>query len=301
MTWCDERGLTGEATTSDVLRGDLDDLPVGTGAVACRSRCLPPLSGLVAWWPGDGSAGALVGGNGTLQNGATTGSGWIRQALVFDGTDDRVQTPSLTLGNAFSVATWVNSDVLNQGPYRRIVESQYNTGFELGSDVSGAGYKFIVRSPSSPYGAVQGGTIDPGTWQLLVGTYDGATGRLYVNGAPIASGAFTPPGTTNLPVYIGAYFLGGTGWNGNVDEVQVYDRELSATEVRSLYEAASAGLCKAGLGGTDSPYGAPWASDGETPAPGHGFWYLFRGKNSCGTGSYGAQTNGTPRASAACD
>jgi hypothetical protein len=301
MTWCDERGATGEATTYDVLRGDLDDLPVGTGLVTCRSHCLPPLSGLVAWWPGDGSAGALAGGNGTFQNGAASGSGWIRQALAFDGVDDRVQTPPLTLGNAFSVAAWVNSDVLNQGAYRRIVESQYTTGFELGSDATGAGYKFIVKSPSSPYGVAQGGTINPGSWQLVVGTYDGTTGRLYVNGAAVASDIFTPPGTVGLPVYIGAYFLGGIGWNGNVDEVQVYDRALSTVEVRSIYEAASAGECKAALGGVDSPYAAPWAVDGETPAPGHGFWYLFRGKNACGQGSYGAQTNGTPRASTVCD
>lgn len=301
MTWCDERGTTGEATSYDVLRGDLDDLPVGTGLVACRSRCLPPLPGLVSWWPGDGSAGALVGGNGTFQNGATTGAGWIRQALAFDGADDRVQTPPLTLANAFSVAAWVNSDVLNQGAYQRIAETQFQTGFELGSDAAGTGYKFIVRSPSAPYGVAQGGTIDPGTWQLVVGTYDGTTGRLFVNGSPVASDTFTAPGATNLPVYIGAYYLGGLGWNGDVDEVQVYDRALSASEVRALYEAASAGECKAALGGTDGAYGATWASDGEAPAPGHGFWYLFRGKNSCGIGSYGAQTNGTPRASAVCD
>ena len=301
LTWCGEPSVEGPATTYDVIRGDLDDLPVGTGVVACRSRCLPPLSGLVSWWAGDGNASALVGSGGTLQNGAGVGAGWVRQALAFDGTDDRVQTGALALGNTFSVAAWVRSDVLLQGAYRRILETQYGTGFELGTDAAGTGYKLIVHNGASPYGTVQGGAIDPGAWQLVVGTYDGTTGTLYVNGAAVASGPFTPPGATNLPVYIGAYYLGGIGWNGNVDEAQVYNRVLTAAEVRAMYEAGSAGQCKAAVGGVDALFTAPFASDAETPATGHGFWYLERGKNSCGSGSYGTQSNGTPRSSPICD
>jgi hypothetical protein len=301
LSWCGEAAAEGPATTYDVIRGDLDELPVGVGAVTCRSRCLPPLSGLVSWWPGDGSAGSLVGGAGSFQNGAASGSGWVRQAFTFDGNDDRVQTPGLTLGNTFSIAAWVNSDLVNQGAYRRLLETQFGTGFELGSDAAGTGYKLIVHSPSSPYGAAQGGTIDPGRWQLVVGTYDGGSGTLYVDGNAVASGPFTPPGTQTLPVYIGAYYLGGAGWNGSVDEAQIYNRALTAAEVRSMYEAGSAGQCKAALGGVDALFTAPFASDAAVPAPGHGFYYLERGKNACGTGTYGTQSNGTPRTSPVCD
>ena len=41
-------------------------------------------------------------------------------------------------------------------------------------------------------------------------------------------------------------------------------------------------------------------TDPQLPAAGKGFRYLVRGRNSCGAGTYGAATDGTPRSSAAC-
>jgi hypothetical protein len=43
-----------------------------------------------------------------------------------------------------------------------------------------------------------------------------------------------------------------------------------------------------------------WASDASVPAQGQGFWYLVRGRNACGTGSYGFRRNGTERTTAVC-
>jgi hypothetical protein len=40
--------------------------------------------------------------------------------------------------------------------------------------------------------------------------------------------------------------------------------------------------------------------DTTEPAPGAGFWYLSRGENACGNGSFGQQSNGTPRTTATC-
>jgi concanavalin A-like lectin/glucanase superfamily protein len=58
--------------------------------------------------------------------------------------------------------------------------------------------------------------------------------------------------TVSLPLNIGAYLAGGFGWNGRIDELQVYNRVLSAAEVAAHYEAGSAGRCKLALGGTDA-------------------------------------------------
>ena len=53
---------------------------------------IQPLSGLVSWWPGDGTAEDIVGGNhGTLLNGATFAPGVVGQAISFDGLDDYVE------------------------------------------------------------------------------------------------------------------------------------------------------------------------------------------------------------------
>jgi hypothetical protein len=40
--------------------------------------------------------------------------------------------------------------------------------------------------------------------------------------------------------------------------------------------------------------------DPSVPPAGSGFWYLVRGKNTCGTGTYGFSTEGTERSSTAC-
>jgi concanavalin A-like lectin/glucanase superfamily protein len=302
LDWCGEPAESGPDTVYDLLRGDLAQLPVSSGTPACRSLCLPPPSGLVAWWPGDADGSALVSGlNGTLENGASVGAGWVRSAFHFDGANDRVRTGALALGNTFSVAAWVNSDVPNQGGYHRILETQYSPGLYLGTDTAGTGYKLIVNNAFAPYGTVQGGTIRPGEWQLVVGTYDGTTGTLYVDGSAVSTGAFTAPGATSLPVNIGAAYSGGVGWRGAIDEVQIFNRVLTAAEVRTLYETASVGMCKASLGGTDARQTAPGAWDAADPTPGHGFWYLFRGENSCGLGPYGIATGGAISTSSVCD
>jgi hypothetical protein len=45
---------------------------------------------------------------------------------------------------------------------------------------------------------------------------------------------------------------------------------------------------------------ASTTSDSANPAPGAGYWYLVRGRNSLGSGTYGQQSNGTPRVTTAC-
>ena len=42
------------------------------------------------------------------------------------------------------------------------------------------------------------------------------------------------------------------------------------------------------------------ANDSVDPAPGTGFYYLVRGRNACGLGTYGRESNGTSRASSTC-
>src|SRR5512137_2016393 len=57
--------------------------------------CVPAAEGLVGWWPGDGNAADIAGGdNGTLQGGATAnGQGMAGSAFTFDGINSYVQIP----------------------------------------------------------------------------------------------------------------------------------------------------------------------------------------------------------------
>src|SRR5947208_15349755 len=92
--------------------GNLIDFFGAARSVSEVETCVPPPSGMVAWYPGDGNADDIIGGNnGTLQNGATFASGMVDQAFSLDGIDDYVNiadTAALHL-TTFTIDASVNS------------------------------------------------------------------------------------------------------------------------------------------------------------------------------------------------
>src|SRR5881392_1275116 len=82
-----------------------------TAATSVQSATFTPhQSEVIGWWPGDGSARDIIGGNtGTLHNGTTFATGIVRQAFAFDGTNDYVSishSAVLNPNGAFSVVVW---------------------------------------------------------------------------------------------------------------------------------------------------------------------------------------------------
>jgi hypothetical protein len=81
--------------------------------------------------------------------------------------------------------------------------------------------------------AVGTSTLTLNTWTHLAGTYDGTALRLYVNGALVATFAQTGSMTATT----GALRIGGDFSNefftGLIDEVRVYNRALSQTEIQT--------------------------------------------------------------------
>ena len=205
----------------------------------------PPTSGLIGYWNFDEDTGTIAhdtsgsGYNGTVNNAGWV-SGKVNSALSFNGSSSDVVTPNILLGGAFSISAWVNPAAA-QGEYARIAETQYSPGFYLGTNFVGSGYKFIVNGASGAtglcglsYGCAEGGTVTAG-WHLVTATFDGTTGKLYVDGVLAGSDTFTPA-NTNLPLNIGRYFgSNGFGWNGVIDEVRLYNRALSAAEVTAIF------------------------------------------------------------------
>jgi len=85
------------------------------------------------------------------------------------------------------------------------------------------------------------GSIPDGRWSHIVGTYDGATSRAYVNGVQISSWAQTGA-ITDATYYLGTY--GGTvvdgthNFNGKIATSRIYNKSLSADEVSQNYYGA---------------------------------------------------------------
>ncbi|HVX56191.1 MAG TPA: LamG domain-containing protein, partial [Candidatus Saccharimonadales bacterium] len=72
-----------------------------------------------------------------------------------------------------------------------------------------------------------------GNWYLMVVTYDGTTAKLYVNGNLENSGT----GTVIAPTsgFQWGMIGGQENYSGSMDDIRIYSRTLSATEVQALY------------------------------------------------------------------
>jgi prepilin-type N-terminal cleavage/methylation domain-containing protein len=217
-----------------------------------------PHSGLVGYWNFDEGTGTIAydlsgyGNNGTLNNfNFTAISGWttgkIGKALIFDGSDDWVRvssSTSLDINKNISVFAWVNRSRIVD--WERILGRYYWSGGNTGSwelDL-GQGYLRCIFNINGiwRYANAPAGTNNAtGTWYFVGCVYDGSRLYNYVNGelkaTSMASGNIT---TTTYPLAIGTTSNGTSIQNviqGIIDEVRIYNRALSDSEIKALYEA----------------------------------------------------------------
>lgn len=236
--------------------------PTGAAKLSIQASgtgCVPPPSGLISWWPGDGNAGDIVGINhGTLQNGVTFAPGVVGQAFSFDGVDDFVQAPDSPnlRPTRITVDAWVfpqtfasHSDVFvardgGTAGTRSWNFQAHHDGFAPACLNKPAFSMFIDGSNVFACGTT---TLPLNQWSHLAATFDGSTIRIYVNG--VLEGQSAAVGNLDAAVgtslTIGA--LGGAFdfFKGLVDEVEVFSRALNASEITAIFTAGSAGKCKA--------------------------------------------------------
>lgn len=221
-------------------------------AVVPPSPCATPSAGLVAWWPGDGNANDIAGANnGTLSGGATFTSGEVGQVFSFDGVNGSVIIPdssSLRLTTNFTIEAWINARaVANQGLVSKVGGSGGNYGYQLllYDDNTLMG---LLNSPGEgwPSSTVRNTTpIALGTWNHVAFTYNHSAMMLYLNGLPVATNVIGPKtiATTGANLRISGDDNNHVYFNGLIDEVAIYSRALSASEIWAIYSAGSAGKC----------------------------------------------------------
>ncbi len=257
------------------------------------SVCVTPPSGMVSWWPGDGNPNDIQdGNNGTLQNGATFTAGKVGQAFSFDGVDDYAQIPhnsSLDPGTgSFTIDAWIKT---TKATGSQIIVSKYECGQACPSFVARSLYFVTIKDgkleatlrdtdESAPGIQVLDGVtfLSDGNFHHVVMLRDIAAGqlRLYVDGMLDASAALNAAADSAIkdddgepdPFLIGARFVGGTTsktefFSGVIDEVEFFNRALSASEIQSIVNAGSAGKCRTC---TPPPTGMTgwWPGDGNT-------------------------------------
>ena len=206
----------------------------------------PLWDGLLAYYTADNTPNDALGNyNGTLVNGATYGTGIINQGFSFDGVNDNIAISSLNYTNTttpISISCWINSS----GTGGTIVQNLFNntTGYQL--YLFGGNVKFRVSSGSFPNELRKELTsaISTSTWYHVVVTYDGSADvsgvKIYLNATePASSNTYNACSSTSLTSV--STIIGGTNafFNGILDEVGIWNRELTSTEVTELYNSGA--------------------------------------------------------------
>jgi uncharacterized repeat protein (TIGR01451 family) len=189
-----------------------------------------------------GSVAADASGNalaGTYESGVTLGqSGAVSDdsAAAFAGGAVSVPASSaLDLRSAFSVEAWVRPSVAGQngGILEKTVNGTLNTQYLL--FLEGGLAKFRL-STAGTLVTLSGPAPALNSWTHLVGTFDGATLRLYLNGALVGATPAAPSSGGSGVTIIGRLAGGIYGFVGVLDEVAVYPSALSAERVRAHYQ-----------------------------------------------------------------
>jgi hypothetical protein len=197
-----------------------------------------PSTGLVAHWKLDGDATDSAGtSHGTVRGNPVWATGKVDRALRLDGVDDYVDCgnkAALNLTSRITVAAWVNITAVPSD--HRAVISKGDSAWRISTLQSQRKFHFAVGGAPDWPAADGSQEVAAGQWHHVAGTYDGAAIRLYVDGVLDGTRAYSGSiGVNTQPVFIGENAQEtGRGWNGLIDDVLVYNRALSADEIKSL-------------------------------------------------------------------
>jgi len=210
-------------------------------------------NGLVAYYQFSGNANDASGNghNGTVY-GATLSPdrfGQSNQAYHFNGSSRIfIANSDLVSGSALTLSAWIKPDSLSSN-WMNVISGGTQNSYLLGLATNSAQGNLNFRPPSVFVSSAPG-TMTTNTWTHLAMVYDGTNLTLFINGSKVASQP------ANGPLYqdseeilnIGAYqyYYAGTVYNdafsgfvGAIDDVRIYNRNFSDSEVQQLYQVES--------------------------------------------------------------
>src|SRR6266850_1965080 len=200
-------------------------------------------SGLVAAWNfNEGTGKTVADASANNNTGTISGATWSTlgrygNALSFNGTSNLVVVngaPSLNVTTAMTLSAWV-FPTANQSNWRTIMQREVDAYFLNASTPSGAlrpGAGGTFNGTTKNFAGPS--ALPVNTWTHVAVTYDGAAMRLFVNGTQVATTPQTGSLETNTkPLRIGGNSPYGEYFQGRIDDVRVYNRALTATEIQS--------------------------------------------------------------------
>jgi hypothetical protein len=163
--------------------------------------------------------------------------------ITFDGSNDYIDcgnSSSLTITDNITVSIWVRRTSYNSNIAMLIRRNSYDSyAFQLGS--SSPTIRWKINTGPSTWAQTGTTALNLNEWANIVGTYDKSTMRLYKNGVQMQTLSETAsinyPVSDNLIIgrddpVSGRYFI------GNIAQVQIYNRALTASEIQQNFNAS---------------------------------------------------------------
>ena len=201
--------------------------------------------GLVGWWTMDGqdvNATQILDkspSNVSLtKNGTTRATGKIGQGISCNGTTDYALSGSTVSGSSgyITVAAWIKY----RGTWNNPIAVDRGTDWRLLSGAEASAVASAMYSSTvDAWGTRVSGTtvLRANTWYYIAFTFDGANAKIWVNG--VVDGTKVATGTLNVANILTAICtyngISSNFLNGQIDDVRIYSRALSASEVKQLY------------------------------------------------------------------
>ncbi|MCK9497497.1 MAG: LamG domain-containing protein, partial [Candidatus Colwellbacteria bacterium] len=203
---------------------------------------------LVGYWPfeGYGSIADLqtsgledysgYGNNGTADNtnglGMSFVSGKVGSAVQFDGVDDYVGTPSLSDISETSWVVWVKPFSTDE---MHVIKCNISSNYMV-ANIFDRAFRIRTFTGSGDIFASTG-LLPVNQWSLLSMTYTNPGIKIYLNGILENSISSYVLGNLNNSYYFGNYGGEEPLFSGLIDEIKIYKRALSASEIKALYDA----------------------------------------------------------------
>jgi hypothetical protein len=208
------------------------------------------VQGLVGWWKlDDGSGGVAVdsanGHTASLVGSPTWVSGVTGSALSFNGTTDYASipdAPELRLPNDLTVAFWMRK----QGTatdWARLVGKGNDPNRNFGIwDQGSHGTRILFQQygpgPVNILELTSASSVPQNKWTHVAVTIQGNTARIYLNGVLDITGTRAETALTSFDPLTFAYAGYGVPFPGSLDDIRVYNRALSTSEVLGLIPQA---------------------------------------------------------------
>lgn len=277
------------SSSYDDFTGQIDDIKIYNYARTSEQIMRDYTEGPspVAHWKIDEKTGDTVYDNsGRGNSGTVTNATWksatdcqVGSCLEFDGDGDYIDNGVLgDLKNNFSFSMWMNPALGNS--------ASFPIAYQNGGDSTSLQFR-IEYAQSTPdimqFGMyINGATTEltaqqaliPGSWNHVVGTYDGSTMKLYIDGSLDNSKSQTGiPVYSNSRLVLGARYTGSynTEWAGFIDEVKIFDYALTPRQVAQEYSGGDpVGYWKFDKGEGGTAYDYSGNSNNGTIYPGTG-------------------------------